>query len=74
MKLFCTYFAAGTRYHWGQEVRFHRIFNVTHDLYVDAVWASNYIQEQLEKKGGEVVFTQFNLVGAAQEVDNDFEV
>lgn len=74
MKLLCTYFAAGVRHHWSQEIGFHRIFHVIHDSHADPVWAANWIQNEIEKKGGNVVFTQFNMVGAAQEVDDDFEI
>lgn len=74
MKILCTYFAAGIRYHWNQEISFHRVFHVTHVGHVDSVWASNWIQEQVESKGGSVVFTQFNIVGVPQEVADDFEV
>jgi hypothetical protein len=74
MKLLCTYFAAGIRYNWGQESSFHRVFKVTCGAPYDAVWAADWIQKQIESKGGNVVFTQFNMVGAPQEVSDDFEV
>lgn len=74
MKLLCTYFASGIRYNWGQEVTFHRIFHVTHTSHVNPVWAANWIQDELEKNGGNIVFTQFNMVGSAQEVSDDFEI
>ena len=74
MKLHCTYFVAGSRYTGSQEIMFHRVFNVLHTGMIDSVWASNYIQDQLEGSGGNVVFTQFNMVGLPQEVEDDFEL
>lgn len=74
MKLLCTYFAAGCRDNWGQESAFHRVFQVTHADRADPICASRWIQEQVESLGGNVVFSQFNMVGLPQEVDDDFEV
>jgi len=74
MKLLCTYFVAGSRYNYGQETTFHRIFKAAQTYPVDIVWAANWIQTEVEKLGGNVVFSTFKMIGEPQEVSDDFEV